>query len=50
VSWERTQVVQIDQLNGRRTKYLVKYDNEPDEVWSFYLLINFEIGDFILCS
>jgi hypothetical protein len=50
VSWERAQVVQIDQLNGRRTTYLVKYDNEPDEVWSFPLLIDFEKGDLILCS
>nr|XP_047140525.1 uncharacterized protein LOC124815768 [Hydra vulgaris] len=41
VSWERAQVVQIDQLNGRRTTYLVKYDNESDEVWSFPLVIDF---------
>nr|XP_047137636.1 uncharacterized protein LOC124814152 [Hydra vulgaris] len=50
VSWERAHVVQIDQLNGRRTTYLVKYDNEPDEVWSFPLLIDFEKGDLILSS
>ena len=43
-------MVQIDQLKGRRTTYLVKYDNEPDEVWSFPLLIDFEKGDLILCS
>lgn len=50
VFWCRGDVVKISKLTSvlKKTEYEIRYDNEPDNIWSFPLLIDLEKGDLFV--
>lgn len=52
VFWSTGKVLSIDKANKskRLTKFNLVYEEEPDIVWSFPLLLDFEKGDVIIVN
>ena len=52
VNWQAGKVISIDKVkqNSKRTTSIVKYDDEPDQNWSFPLIVDFAKGDVIITS
>lgn len=50
VNWEQGKVMSLIKIakNVKRSEYCVLYASEPDNVWKFPLLMDFEKGDLIL--
>ena len=52
VNWQAGKVISIDKVNqnSKRTTSIVKYDDEPDQNWSFPLIVDFAKGDVTITS
>ena len=52
VYWSKGKVVSVslNQKNPKRSLFDLVYDDEPNNVWSFPLLVDFEKGDVIILS
>ena len=50
IFWSKGKVIAIDKVNKnmKRSTFNIVYEDEPDNVWSFPLLLDFEKGDVII--